>query len=123
MQGLSYKWLVLMVVIFGLFMVIMDITIVNIAVPNLQTDFGASLTDVIGYLPAIRWPKASGLPLTPYFSALLGNKRFYLLLLALFTIGSALCGLAWSLPALIFFSYLAGAGRGWHDPDVDYPAV
>ena len=113
MQGLSYKWLVLMVVIFGLFMVIMDITIVNIAVPNLQTDFGASLSDVSWVSTGYSLAEGIGIPLTPYFSALLGNKRFYLLLLALFTIGSALCGLAWSLPALIFFRIVQGlAGAG-----------
>src|ERR1700730_10025844 len=113
MKGLSYKWLVMMVVIFGLFMVIMDLTIVNIAVPNLQTDFGASLSDVSWVSTGYSLAEGIGIPLTPYFSALLGNKRFYLLLLALFTISSALCGLAWSLPALIFFRIVQGlAGAG-----------
>jgi EmrB/QacA subfamily drug resistance transporter len=113
MKGLSYKWLVLSAVIFGLFMVIMDLTIVNIAVPNLQTDFGASLSDVSWVSTGYSLAEGIGIPLTPYFSALLGNKRFYLLLLALFTTGSALCGLAWSLPALIFFRIVQGlAGAG-----------
>ena len=113
MKGLSYKWLVMLVVIFGLFMVIMDLTIVNIAVPNLQTDFGASLSDVSWVSTGYSLAEGIGIPLTPYFSALLGNKRFYLLLLACFTLGSALCGLAWSLPALIFFRIVQGlAGAG-----------
>jgi DHA2 family multidrug resistance protein len=113
MKGFSYKWLVMMVVIFGLFMVILDITIVNIAIPNLQTDFGASLSDVSWVSTGYSLAEGIGIPLTPYFSALLGNKRFYLLLLALFTIGSALCGMAWSLPTLIFFRIVQGlAGAG-----------
>jgi EmrB/QacA subfamily drug resistance transporter len=113
MKGLSYKWLVMMVVIFGLFMVTLDLTIVNIAIPNLQTDFGASLSDVSWVSTGYSLAEGIGIPLTPYFSALLGNKRFYLLLLALFTIGSALCGVAWGLPALIFFRILQGlAGAG-----------
>src|SRR6266536_4066023 len=113
MRGLSYKWVVMMVAIFGLFMVMLDLTIVNIAIPNLQTDFGASLTDVDWVSTGYSLAEGIGIPLTPYFSALLGNKRFYLLLLALFTIGSALCGMAWSLTALIFFRILQGlAGAG-----------
>jgi len=103
----------MMVAIFGLFMVMLDLTIVNIAIPNLQTDFGASLTDVDWVSTGYALAEGIGIPLTPYFSALLGNKRFYLLLLALFTIGSALCGMAWSLTALTVFRILQGlAGAG-----------
>jgi DHA2 family multidrug resistance protein len=103
----------MMVVIFGLFMVTLDLTIINIAVPNLQNDFGASLSDVSWVSTGYSLAEGVGIPLTPYFSALLGNKRFYLLLVALFTIGSALCGLAWGLQALIFFRILQGlAGAG-----------
>jgi EmrB/QacA subfamily drug resistance transporter len=113
MRGLSYKWVVMMVAIFGLFMVMLDLTIVNIAIPKLQTDFGAGLTDVDWVSTGYSLAEGIGIPLTPYFSAVLGNKRFYLLLLALFTIGSALCGVAWSLSSLTVFRILQGlAGAG-----------
>ncbi|HEY4384819.1 MAG TPA: DHA2 family efflux MFS transporter permease subunit [Ktedonobacteraceae bacterium] len=108
MKGLSYKWIVTIVVIFGLFMVILDTTIVNIAVPRLQTAFGASLSDVGWVATGYTLAEGVGIPLTPFLSATLGTKRFYLLILASFTIGSALCGLAWSLPALIAFRILQG---------------
>src|SRR5581483_9265494 len=108
MKGLSYKWIVAIVVIFGFFMVMLDTTIVNIAVPKLQTTFGAGLTDVDWVATGYALAEGVGIPLTPYLSALLGNKRFYLLILALFTLGSALCGLAWSLTALIVFRILQG---------------
>jgi EmrB/QacA subfamily drug resistance transporter len=107
-RGLSYKWIVMMVVIFGLFMVMLDLTIVNIAIPNLQNDFGASLTDIAWVATGYSLAEGIGIPLTPFFSGLLGNKRFYLLILASFTIGSALCGVAWSLTALIAFRVLQG---------------
>ena len=45
MKALSYKWIVATVVIFGVFMVLLDTTIVNIAIPRLQTTFGAGLTE------------------------------------------------------------------------------
>src|SRR5581483_9550656 len=108
MKGLSYKWLVTVVVIFGMFMVLLDTTIVNTAVPHLQTTFGASLADVNWVATGYTLAEGIGIPLMPFFSALMGNKRFYILILILFTIGSMLCGLAWSLSALIFFRILQG---------------
>jgi EmrB/QacA subfamily drug resistance transporter len=108
MRGLSYKWLVTVVVIFGMFMVLLDTTIVNTAVPHLQTTFGAPLADVNWVATGYTLAEGIGIPLMPFFSALMGNKRFYISILILFTIGSMLCGLAWSLPALIFFRILQG---------------
>ncbi len=108
MRGLSYKWLVTVVVIFGMFMVLLDTTIVNTAIPHLQTTFGAPLADVNWVATGYTLAEGIGIPLMPFFSALMGNKRFYILILVLFTVGSMLCGLAWSLSALIFFRILQG---------------
>ena len=108
--GLPYKWVVAIVIIFGIFMSVLDITIVNIAIPRLQADFGAPLYDVQWVATGYTLAQGVVTPLTPFLSGLLGLKRFYLVLLALFTIGSALCGLAWSLPVLIAFRILQGAG-------------
>ncbi len=108
--GLPYKWVVAIVVIFGIFMSVLDVTIVNIAIPRLQADFGAPLYDVQWVATGYTLAQGVATPLTPFLSGLLGLKRFYLVLLALFTIGSALCGLAWSLPVLIAFRILQGAG-------------
>jgi EmrB/QacA subfamily drug resistance transporter len=110
MNGLPYKWVVAIVVIFGIFMSILDTTIVNIAIPRLQTAFGASLADVQWVSTGYTLAQGVATPLTPFFSGRLGLKRFYLIVLALFTIGSALCGLAWSLPVLIFCRLLQGVG-------------
>src|SRR5579884_1168770 len=105
----SYKWVVAGVVIFGIFMSVLDSTIVNIAIPRLQSVFGANLNDVQWVLTGYILAQGVATPLTGFFSDRLGIKRFYLLSLAGFTLGSALCGLAWSLPALIFFRILQGA--------------
>jgi len=107
--GLPYKWLVAIAVIFGLFMVILDTTIVNIAIPRLQSAFGAPLDSVQWVATGYTLAEGVATPLTPFLSELLGLKRFYLGALALFTLGSALCGLAWSLPVLIAFRLLQGA--------------
>ncbi len=108
--GLAYKWVVASVVVFGVFMSILDQTIVNIAIPRLQTAFGADIHSVQWVLTAYILTQGVITPTAGYFADTLGTKRFYIISLAAFTIGSVLCGLAWSLPALIFFRVLQGAG-------------
>ncbi len=115
-SGLSYKWIVAMVVIFGLFMTILDATIVNIAIPRLQNVFGASLTSVQWVLTAYTLMQGVATPLTAFLSQRIGQKRLYLLALAGFTVGSALCGLSWNLPMLIFFRILQGAMGAFMSP-------
>src|SRR6266849_4869516 len=107
--GLPYKWIVAIVVIFGLFMSILDATVVNIAIPRLQTAFGAPLRSVQWVATGYTLAQGVATPLTPFLSERLGLKRLYLLAVALFTIGSAFCGLAWNLDVLIFFRVLQGA--------------
>ena len=107
---LQYKWIVTLVVIFGAFMSILDQTIVNIAIPRLQSAFGADLNSVQWVLTAYILTQGVVTPATAFFADRLGTKRFYILALAVFTAGSALCGLAWSLPVLITFRVLQGVG-------------
>jgi DHA2 family multidrug resistance protein len=107
---LPYKWIVTLVVIFGAFMSILDQTIVNIALPRLQNALGADLSGVQWVLTAYILTQGVVTPTTPFFADRLGTKRFYVLALAVFTAGSALCGLAWSLPALIIFRVVQGVG-------------
>jgi EmrB/QacA subfamily drug resistance transporter len=106
----GYKWIVAMVVVLGVFMSILDQTIVNIAIPRLQTAFGADIHSVQWVLTAYILTQGVITPTAAYFSDTFGIKRFYIFSLAAFTIGSALCGIAWSLPVLIFFRVIQGAG-------------
>src|SRR5713226_9131081 len=97
MRGIPYRWVVALTVIFGLFMVMLDTTIVNIAVPHLQAEFGAGLTDVDWVATGYTLAEGVATPLTPFLTAFLGTKRLFLMALTVFTVSSALCGLAWSL--------------------------
>lgn len=108
--GLQYKWIVAMVVILGVFMAILDSTIVNIAIPRLQTAFGADLHSVQWVLTGYILAQGVATPVVAFFADRLGTKRLYIIALASFTAGSALCGLAWSLPVLIFFRVIQGVG-------------
>jgi EmrB/QacA subfamily drug resistance transporter len=108
--GLDYKWILAMVVILGVFMSILDQTIVNIAIPRLQTAFGADIHSVQWVLTAYILAQGVATPTAGYFADRLGIKRYYIISLGAFTLGSALCGIAWSLPILIFFRVLQGLG-------------
>ena len=114
--GLSYKWIVAGVVIFGLFMTILDGTIVTIAIPRLQNVFGVNLTSVQWVLTAYTLVQGVATPLTAFLSQRLGQKRLYLIALAGFTIGSVLCGFSVNLPMLIFFRVVQGAMGAFMSP-------
>src|SRR5213593_770272 len=102
-RALPYKWLVAIVFVGGLFMDLLDATIVNVALPTLGRTFGAGNTTlewvVTGYLLSLAvWIPASG-----WLGDRFGTKKIFLFALAMFTLGSALCGAAWSVESLIAF--------------------
>lgn len=116
LQAIPYKWLVAAVFVTGLFMDILDTTIVNVALPTLGQQFGADPTTlewvVTGYLLSLAvWIPASG-----WLGDRFGTKRIFLFALAMFTLGSALCGVANSIESLIFFRVLQGIGGGMLTP-------
>jgi EmrB/QacA subfamily drug resistance transporter len=110
MKGLPYKWVVAIVMIFGMFMTILDTTVINVATPRLESAFGAGLQDVDWVATGYTLAEGVGTPLTPFLTAFLGTKRLFLIALSVFTISSMLCGMAWSLQALIFFRIVQGIG-------------
>jgi EmrB/QacA subfamily drug resistance transporter len=114
--GLPYKWIVAVVVIFGLFMTILDATIVNIAIPQLQNAFGADLTSVQWVLTAYTLVQGVATPLTAFLALRFGQKRLYLFALVGFTLGSILCGLSLNLGMLIFFRMVQGATGAFISP-------
>jgi len=106
----SYKWWVLATVVFGVFASLLDSTIVNTALPKIQTSFHASL-HLVSYV-ATGYIMAAGVmvPLSGFLANRFGIKRVYLASLALFTVFSALCGLAPNTLILILCRILQGAG-------------
>ena len=107
-----HVWVVAGVVILGMIMSILDTTIVNVALDTLGRDLHSPISQiqwvVTGYLLSL----AAVIPLTGWAARRFGAKRVYLISLVLFTLGSALCGLASSSTSLIVFRVLQGAGGG-----------
>jgi EmrB/QacA subfamily drug resistance transporter len=110
--GLEYKWLVAIAVIFGLFMAVLDTTVVNIALPKLQAVFGATLNDIQWIITGYTLAQTVSIPLFGFLADRFGSKWIYILSLGLFTLASALCGLSWSVNSMIFFRVLQGLGGG-----------
>src|SRR5260370_3564255 len=105
-----YKWVVLMVVIFGSFMSILDQTVINNALPRLLSGFSVDLGSLQWVITAYTLTQGVVTPTTAFFANRLGTKRFYIIALVLFTLGSALCGLAWNEPSLIVFRVTQAIG-------------
>ncbi len=113
---LSYKAIVAIAFVLGLFMDILDTTIVNVALPQLAKDFNASTTTiewvVTGYLLSLAlWIPASG-----WLGDRFGTKKIFVFALVMFTLASALCGAAWSIESLVAFRILQGVGGGMLTP-------
>src|SRR4051794_29989210 len=107
-----YVWKIAGVVILGMMMSILDTTIVNVALDTLSKDLHSTIAQIqwvaTGYLLAL----AAVIPLTGWSARRFGAKRVYLASIFLFTVGSALCGLAESSTSLIFFRVLQGLVGG-----------
>jgi EmrB/QacA subfamily drug resistance transporter len=112
-EGLDRQvWSVAAAVVVGMIMVILDTTIVAVALETLSRDLNSSLSTIqwvsSGYLLSL----ALVIPPSGWVTERFGSKRVWIVSLGLFGIGSALCGLAWSAGALIFFRVLQGLGGG-----------
>jgi DHA2 family multidrug resistance protein len=114
--GLDQKWKVLITVMIGVFMILLDSTIINIAFPTLRQEFGASLTDAQWVISVYVLALGITTPVSGFLADRLGIKRVYLAGLALFTLGSLLCGFARTLPLIIVFRALQGLGGGLAQP-------
>src|SRR4051812_32532306 len=116
LSNLPYKWVVAVAFISALFMDIMDITVVNVALPTFGHEFRASNDTiewvVTGYLLSLAvWIPASG-----WIGDRIGTKKTFLFALFTFTAASVLCGLAWNIESLIGFRVLQGVGGGMLTP-------
>ncbi|TCC24448.1 DHA2 family efflux MFS transporter permease subunit [Kribbella sindirgiensis] len=105
------------VVVLGAIMSILDITVVNVALPTFQDEFGSpespvSYSTVAWTVTAYTLALATVIPLTGWAADRFGTKRLYMMAIFLFTAGSALCATATSINMLIGFRVLQGLGGG-----------
>jgi DHA2 family multidrug resistance protein len=110
------KWVVTAAIGFGSLMAAIDSSIVNVALPQIRGTVGASVQEITWVSTAYIIATVLVMPLTGFLGSIVGQKRLYLAALLVFIAGSALCGLARTLPALVFFRALQGFGGGVLQP-------
>jgi EmrB/QacA subfamily drug resistance transporter len=107
------RWgLPLAVLIVGMFMSVLDVTIVNVAIPSIQNDLGSTLDDVLWIATAYTLTLGVVVPLSSWLGDRFGLTPVYLVTLLGFAAGSALCGVAWSLDSLILFRVIQAVPGG-----------
>ncbi|MBW4576760.1 MAG: DHA2 family efflux MFS transporter permease subunit [Aphanothece sp. CMT-3BRIN-NPC111] len=106
------KWLITATIMISSLIVVIDTSIVNVAIPEIQKSLGASVHEISSVATFYIISTVIIMPLTGYLSALWGRKQFYAGAIILFTLSSLLCGLAWNLPSLVLFRILQGLAGG-----------
>ncbi|WP_244817846.1 DHA2 family efflux MFS transporter permease subunit [Caballeronia sp. Lep1P3] len=109
-------WLIAVVVTLAAFMEVLDTTIVNVALPHISGTMSASYDEATWTLTSYLVANGIVLPLSAYFSKILGRKRYFLICIGAFTVCSFLCGIATNLGQLIVFRILQGFFGGGLQP-------
>jgi DHA2 family multidrug resistance protein len=109
-------WVIAFTVTLATFMEALDSSIANVALPHIAGSLAASRDESTWVLTSYLVSNAVVLPISGWISNRIGRKRFYMTCVALFTVFSLLCGLAPTLPMLIFFRIIQGAAGGGLQP-------
>src|ERR1700689_2915540 len=109
-------WLIALTVTLATFMEVLDTSIANVALPHIAGNLSAGVDESTWVLTSYLVANAVVLPLSAWFSSLIGRKNYYMLSVAVFTVSSCLCGFAPSLGWLVVFRIMQGfGGGGLHD--------
>jgi EmrB/QacA subfamily drug resistance transporter len=109
-KSANRRWSALALIVTAQFMVILDVAIVNVALPSIKSDLGFSQTNLQWVISAYAIIFGGALLLGGRLADLLGRRRLFVAGLTLFAASSLLCGLAWSEASLIAFRGLQGLG-------------
>ena len=110
MTGMARKWWTLLVVCVAIFMLLLDITVVNVALPDIQRELGADFSDVQWVIDAYALTLATLLLTAGSLGDRLGRRKVFAAGLVLFTLASLLCGLATSPTFLVLARAVQGVG-------------
>ena len=110
------KWFALALIVAGQFMVVLDVAIVNVALPSIKTDLNFSQESLQWVITAYAIMFGGALLLGGRLADILGRRRLFMVGLAIFTISSLFDGLAWSEKSLIAFRIIQGLGAALLSP-------
>ncbi len=110
------KWVVTISISFGTLMGAIDSSIVSVALPHIRGSVGATLQEITAISTGYAVALVLVMPLTAFLSRQFGQKNVYMACLALFLLGSLLCGFATSLTTLVVYRIIQGFGAGALQP-------
>jgi len=110
------RWLIAISVMAGTFMVVLDTTVVNVSLPHIAGSLSATTDEATWALTSYLTANAVILPMTGWLANFFGRKRLLMAAVGGFTLASSLCGLAPTLPILIFFRIVQGLTGGVMQP-------
>ncbi|HKP75012.1 MAG TPA: DHA2 family efflux MFS transporter permease subunit [Longimicrobiaceae bacterium] len=111
-QGDPHRYLIAFAVVTAALMQVIDSSIVNVALPHMMGNLGASLDEIAWVTTGYILANVIVIPLTGWLGAFFGRKRYFVGSIVLFTLSSFFCGSAHSLGALIFWRVAQGVGGG-----------
>ncbi len=106
------KWLITLTVITASVIELIDTSIVNVALPDMMGNLGATLDEVAWVVVSYVVANVIVLPMTGWLSSLFGRRRYFVGSIVLFTVASFFCGHAGNIWELVLFRFLQGAGGG-----------
>jgi MFS transporter, DHA2 family, multidrug resistance protein len=106
------KWVIACTVMVGTMMAVLDMSIVNVALPEMTSAFGASVEQITWVVTGYILSNVIIMPILALLSARFGRKNFYMASIALFTLASMACGMANTLPLLVLARVIQGIGGG-----------
>ncbi|MDQ0199930.1 DHA2 family efflux MFS transporter permease subunit [Neobacillus ginsengisoli] len=104
------------IIILGVFMAILDTSVVNVAIPKMETALNASTDQIQWVVTGYMLVLGMLIPISGWLTDKFGAKKLFLFSLTTFTIGSALCGFAWNLESIIIFRIVQALGGALMQP-------
>ena len=108
----SNKWIIAITVMFGAFMAVMDISVVNVALPHMMGSFGQDISAITWIATSYSIAEVIMVTMAGWLSTVLGRKRLYLFSFGVFTLGSILCGTAQTYTQMLLYRTFQGIGGG-----------
>ncbi len=106
------KWVIAGTVMIGNIMAVLDTSIVNVALPDMAGNLGATIEEITWVVTGYILANVLVMPIVGMLSARYGRKRLYMLSIAVFTAASMMCGMAHSLPILVLYRIVQGMAGG-----------
>jgi DHA2 family multidrug resistance protein len=111
-EGAEHKYLIAFAVVLAALMQVIDSSIVNVALPDMMGNLGASLDEIAWVSTGYILASVIIIPLTGWLGDFFGRKRYFVGSIIIFTVASFLCGASHSLSALVFWRIVQGLGGG-----------